>query len=61
MHSASLHCRYAETNAMEKMHAPTDEGADEPKRPWLNQPIPQVGVYVWSLWPVAGSRALAGT
>jgi len=33
---------YAETNAMEKMHAPTDEGADEPKRPWLNQPIPQV-------------------
>jgi hypothetical protein len=54
MHSALLHCRYAETNAMEKMHAPTDDGADEPKRPWLNQPIPQVCMYGRSsLWQVA--------
>jgi len=32
---------YAETNAMEKMHAP-EGGDDEPSRPWLNQPVPQV-------------------
>jgi protein disulfide-isomerase A6 len=32
---------YAETNAMEKMHAPSG-GDDEPARPWLNQPVPQV-------------------
>merc|ERR1711871_403708 len=31
---------YAETNAMEKMHAP--EGSEEESRPWLNQPVPQV-------------------
>merc|ERR1711871_1129887 len=31
---------YAETNAMEKMHAPS--GDEEPSKPWLNQPVPQV-------------------
>lgn len=32
---------YAETNAMESMQRPADDG-DEPRRPWLNQPVPQV-------------------
>jgi hypothetical protein len=32
---------YAETNAMERMHSP-EGGSDEPSRPWLNQPVPQV-------------------